>query len=113
MGDIVPRKEVERDGIRGFGGVAGGVGLLVLTSLSHVPVVGLVAGAALTAIGLGVAGSSRDRAAGTVATAAGILTILSNVIHRGGGLLWLGGIGLLAFGGYSLYNFFRKLKARS
>ena len=112
MGDIVPRKEVERDGIRGFGGVAAGIGLLVLSSLGTV--VGVVAGAALTAVGLGISSAGRrDKLAGGVAAAAGILTILSKVLHLGGGVLFAGGLGLLVFGGYSLYNFFRKLKARS
>ncbi len=111
MGDIVPRKEIERDGVRGFGGVAAGVGLLVLSGLGTLP--GILAGGVVTAIGLGATGSSRDKVAGTVTAAAGILTILSKVLHFGGGLLWLGGLGMLAFGGYSLYNFFRKLKARS
>ncbi len=111
MGDIVPRKEVERDGIRGFGGLAGGAGLLVLSSLGMIP--GLIVGGALTLVGLGVAGSKRDRVAGGVAAAAGILTLLSKVLGFGGGFLLVGGIGLLAFGGYSLYNFFKKLKSRS
>jgi len=111
MGDIVPRKEIERDGIRGFGGLAAGAGLLLLSLLG--PVVGLVVGGALTAVGLGLAASRRDRVAGGVAAAAGILTVLSKGLGFGGGLLVISGLGLLAFGGYSLYNFFRKLKARS
>ncbi len=111
MGDIVPRKEIERDGVRGFGGVAAGAALLILSGLGQV--LGLVAGGALTAVGLGIAASRGDRAAGGMLAGAGILTILSKALGFGGGLLSIGGIGLLAYGGYSLFNFFRKLKARS
>jgi len=111
MGDIVPRKEVERDGIRGFLGVAGGGALLLLGALGSLP--GIIAGGALAAVGLGLTGSKRDRTMGGVVAAAGILTLTSSLGLFGGGLLWLGGLGLLAFGGYSLYNFFRKLKTRS
>lgn len=111
MGDIVPRKEIERDGVRGFTGVGAGAALLILAGLG--PVLGLVAGGALTAVGFGVSASRGDRTAGGVLAAAGIVTILSKALGLGGGLLTAGGIGLLAYGGYSLYNFFRKLKARS
>jgi hypothetical protein len=111
MGDIVPRKEVERDGVRGFTGVAAGAGLLVLASLGTV--LGLVAGAALAAVGFGMSASKDDKIAGGVLAGAGILTVLAKAFGLGGGLLTVGGIGLLAYGGYSLYNFYRKLKARS
>jgi hypothetical protein len=111
MGDIVPRKEVERDGVRGFSGVAAGAGLLLLSGLGTV--LGIVAGGALAAVGLGMSTSKSDKVAGGVIAGAGIVTVLSKAIGLGGGLLSLGGIGLLAWGGYWLYSFYRKLKARS
>ena len=32
MGDIVPREELSKQGLKGFGGIAGGIGVLVLKS---------------------------------------------------------------------------------
>jgi hypothetical protein len=111
MGDIVPRKEVEREGIRGFASIAGGGALLLLSAL---PVaIGVIGGGALALVGFGIAGSKKDRLAGGVAATAGIVTVLAKLGIFGGGLLWLGGVGLLGFGAWSLYNFFRKLKTRS
>lgn len=111
MGDIAPREEIARDGMKGLGGVVGGVSLLVLSGLGMIP--GLVVGGALTAVGLALATSRDDRLAGGVAAGAGILTILAKALGLGGGLLFIGGIGLLVSGGISLIKFFIKLKARS
>ncbi len=121
MREIVPRETLVRQGMRGFGGVGGGVGLLILQSLARIgsglSLPGLIVGAGLTVLGLGVAAKDpTDRDAGLVTAAAGIMTGVASLPIVGGlasGLMWISGVGLLAIGGYNLYRFFKGIKARS
>ncbi|TVQ38405.1 MAG: hypothetical protein EA384_09315 [Spirochaetaceae bacterium] len=121
MREIVPRETLVKQGMRGFGGVGGGVGLLVLQSLARIgggfSLPGLIVGGGLTLFGLGVAAKDpTDRDAGLVTAAAGIMTGVASLPIVGGlasGLMWISGVGLLAIGGYNLYRFFRGIKARS
>jgi hypothetical protein len=111
MGDIVPRKEVSREGMKAIGGLAGGAALMALAGLGTIP--GLIVGGALTLVGLGLTLSREDRTAGGIAAGAGALTVLSRLFGFGGGLLFVGGAALLISGSISLVNFIRKLKSRS
>lgn len=117
MGDLVPRKEMVNQGVKGVGGVAGGVALLIvkglLFSLGLVP--GLIIGGVLTLGGLAISRSKGERTAGAVVAGAGILTLVASTgIGAGlaGALMTIGGIGLLAFGGYSLIKFILNLRKR-
>jgi hypothetical protein len=111
MGEIVPRKEVSRDGLKAVGGLAGGAALMLLSGLGTVP--GVIIGGVLTLAGLGLTASREDRLAGGIAAGAGALTVLSKLLGFGGGLLFVGGAALLISGSVSLVNFIRKLKSRS
>ncbi len=111
MSDIVPRGEVTKSGVKGVGAIAGGVGLLILASFSGL--LGIIAGGAITVVGLALSGSKSDRTAGVVTTVAGILTGVTALVP---GLHWLmvvPGLGLLGAGVYSLVKFFRGMKSRS
>jgi len=102
-------------GTRGFISAGAGIGLLGLNALISVPVIGWVIGGGLALLGLlGLGGGTKtDRTYGTVALVAGAATILAQ-LHIGPlhFALGAGGIGLLAFGAYNLFKFFRGLRNR-
>ena len=114
MNEIVPREEVSKQGVRAAGGIAGGIGLLVLAALG--PVAGAIAGGLLAIVGLSQTRSKQDRRPGWVLAAVGAAALVASVVPGIGGLaevlLRLSGIGLLGFGGYSLYQFIRNLRRR-
>ena len=117
MSDIEPRSQVTKNGMKGVGALAGGVGLVVLSALG--PVLGLIAGGVLTVVGFSLTSSKSDRTAGVVTAAAGILTAvsgLSRVLHflpNLGWLMWIPGVALIGAGAWSLIKFFRGVRARS
>jgi len=115
MGDLVPRKELVKQGMMGIGGIVGGAILLILSSVSGP--VGWIVGGLLTLIGLGVSTSRDDRPAGVVMLGAGVLTLVSTLIpglgYAASLLMSLGGIGLIVAGGVSLIKFIINLKKRS
>jgi hypothetical protein len=113
MGEIVPRSQVTRHGMKGVGAIAGGAGLMILSSISAIPVIGAVAGGVLAVVGFALTGSKSDRTAGIVTAAAGILTVAAALIPGLRSLIWLPGIGLIGAGVYSLVKFIRGMKTRS
>jgi hypothetical protein len=117
MSEIVPRSQLTRQGAKGVGAVAGGLGLIILSSLG--PILGLIAGGVLTVVGLSLSGSKSDRTAGIVTAASGIVTVVSALHHvvpifpSLGWLMWVPGIGLIALGAISLVRFLSGMKTRS
>ncbi len=111
VSDIVPRSEVSRQGVRGVGAIVGGAALLILSALGFWG--GVIIGGVLTVGGFALTGSKSDRTLGFIAAAAGILTIVSKVIHPLGSLFVIPGIGLLVVGAVSLFRFFSNLRKRS
>jgi hypothetical protein len=117
MSDIEPRSQVSRNGVKGVGAVAGGVGLVVLSLLG--PVLGLIAGGILTVVGFSLTGSKSDRTAGWVTAGAGIVTAVSAVSHivhflpNLSWLMWIPGVALIGAGVWSLFKFFRGVRSRS
>ena len=110
MNDIVPRETLSKQGVAGFTTVVGGVGLLVMAASG---VLGFVIGGLLTVAGLAFALRKDDRRPGLVVAGAGVLGILSAAIGGFPGIvLGLAGAGLIAYGGLSIYRFFRGLKSR-
>ena len=114
MGDIVPREELNRQAMKGVGGVAGGVALLVINALSSSLIGGIIVGGLAALIGLIMTKDRADRKAGLVALVAGGATILAvtlpvvrSLTHT---VLWVGGIGLIAMGVWSIIKFFRNLR---
>ena len=116
MGDIVPRREVSRQGLQGIGGLAGGAGILVLKAIAASSVLGgLVVGGGIVLGGLALAASKDDKKAGLVGIVAGGLTVLASLPVLGSvatPLMLVGGIGLLLAGGWSLFKFYRGLRSR-
>jgi hypothetical protein len=120
MGDLVPRKELVRQGTQGIGGVGGGIALFILRRVAGLgaglSVPGLIIGGIIAAVGLAVSTSKEDRTAGLVVTGAGILTAVASLPVVSGlasTLMLLSGLGLLVGGGLSLFKFIRNLKKRS
>ncbi len=117
MGDVVPRSELTKQGMRGVGGIAGGVALLLIRALASGPIGGFIVGGLVAVVGLIMTRDKGDRKAGLVALGAGAATILAFLIP---GIRWLpltlllvSGIGLLGAGVWSLIKFFRNLKRSS
>ena len=113
MSDIVPRNEVSKSGVKGVGAVVGGATLLVLSAISSIPVLGVIAGAVLAVIGFSLTTSRSDRTAGVVTAIAGVVTVAAALIPGLRWLVWLPGLGLIGTGVYMLFKFFRGMKSRS
>jgi hypothetical protein len=118
MNDMVSTSTLAKQGVAAVGGIAGGIGLWVLSLLSHIPIIGLIAGGLVTLIGVGALSSHEpeDKRAGLVTTAAGGLTVLSNIgIFAGAasGLMGIAIVGLLGMGGWNAYKFMKGLKTRA
>lgn len=117
MDDLVPTQTLAKQGVAAVGGIAGGIGLWVLNGLAHVPVVGIVAGAVVTVIGVVALRSEapEDRRVGGVVTGAGVLSILSGIGIFGGlagGLMGLASIGLIGLGAVNAWKFYKGLRSR-
>lgn len=113
-GEIVPRTVLVKQGLKSVGGVAGGIGLLVLGLSGWLP--SLIIGGVVTLIGLGISSSKKDRVAGLITTGAGILAMVSIIPILGGlsnPILFIGGIGLIVAGGLSLFKFIKNLLKRT
>ena len=116
MGDIVPRKEVSKQGMKGVAGVGAGVGMLVLRTIATSTWIGgLVVGGLIALGGLALTRSKDDRNAGLLGVAAGGLTMLASLPVLSSiatPLMLVGGIGLFLAGGWSLLKFVRGLRSR-
>ncbi len=112
MGDIVPREKLVKDGLKGFGAVGGGLGLLILKAISSIPIVGIVAGGIVAIAGIAIGTSKEDRNAGLITVGAGVLTAISSFIPGFRWLMSVAGWGLVIAGGITLIRFFRNLKKR-
>jgi hypothetical protein len=116
MNDIVPTNVLAKQGVTAVGGIAGGIGLMVLGGLPWI--FGIVAGGVIAVVGLSAL-SSRDPAdkrIGGLVTVAGGLAILSKLPILGGiagGLLGLGTVGLLGMGLWNAWKFMKGLKSRA
>jgi len=116
MNDIVPTNVLAKQGVAAVGGIAGGIGLMILGGLPSL--FGIIAGGVVGIIGLGAMGSRdpADKKAGLVALVAGGLTVLSKIgIFSGlaSGFLGIATVGLIGMGVWNAFKFFKGLKSRA
>jgi len=118
MGDYYPvdPSDLRQRGTKGVMSAIGGVGLLGVNALLGIPVVGWIVGGGLVLLGIsGLFGKSKtDKTTGSLMLAAGAAGIAALVLpgltH---GLLWLGGMALLGYGGYNIFKFVKGLRSRA
>jgi hypothetical protein len=121
MGDLVPRKELTRQGVRGVAGLFGGIGVFILRAIASpgvgaaISLPGLIAAGVISLAGLVIATNKEDRQAGFYTVGAGILTAAASLplLGRVGGfLLLVAGLGLVGGGLWSLLKFWHNLRKR-
>jgi len=118
MGDNYPvdATELRESGTKGIMSVGAGIGLFgvnaIIGALTHIPWVGPVIGGGLLVFGLvGLLGKSKtDKVAAGVLVGAGVAVVMHGFVSF---LLGLGGLGLLAYGGWNIVKFVRGLKRRA
>jgi hypothetical protein len=94
----------------------GGAGVLVVSALFASPILAGIIGGALALLGLtGIFGKTRtDRSTGGVVLIAGAVGLASAFLHGPFHfLLSLGGVALLAFGGWNIFKFIKGLRSRA
>ncbi len=103
-------------GTKGVMSAVGGLGLMGVSALISIPVVGWVLCGALVFLGLGgLFGKSKtDKTSGTVMIAAGAAGLAGILLpHFTRGLLGLGAFALLAYGGWNIFKFIKGLRSRA
>jgi len=113
MSNLIPRDQLVKDGLKGFGAVGGGLAVLILKALSSSLIVGLLAAGIVTIAGIAIGSSREDRNAGLITVAVGVLTGIAAIIPPLRWLMSIAGWGLLAAGGVALFRFFKNLRKRS
>lgn len=116
MGEVVSRKEIGGYVARGLSGIGMGVALFFLNGLGWLPA--LIVGGIMTIVGWNSMTSSKTKSpfAGLVATAAGLVTMVSAIPLIGGLaglLLTIGGLGSLVFGGFQLFKGLKGFQSRT
>jgi hypothetical protein len=112
----VDSSDLRARGTKGVMSAIGGVGLLGVNALISIPVIGWVVGGGLVLLGIsGLFGKSRtDKTTGGLMMAAGgaglAALLLPSLTHA---LLGLGGVALLAFGGWNIFKFIKGLRSRA
>jgi len=113
MGDLVPKKDLVKQGSKGIGGIIGGAVILALNALN--PIASLIVGGIIGITGLGISRKKEDRATGYVLAGAGALTAVTAIPAIGGVAAWLlgvSGVGLLLLGGWNLIKFIMGYRKR-
>jgi hypothetical protein len=112
----VDTNDLRGRGTRGVMSAIGGVGVLLVSALFSSPILAGIIGGGLALLGLsGLFGKKKtDRTAGGVALIVGGVGLASAFLHGPfHALLSLGGIGLLAYGGWNIFKFVRGLRDRA
>ena len=112
MGDLISTNTAAKYGLFMVGGIGGAIVLLVLRALPWF--FGVVAGALVLFIGIGVLSSKKaeNRLPGILCTASGALAILSQLPFLRW-LLWPGAAALFALGIWNGVKFALSIKSRS
>ena len=126
MGDNYPvdSRDLSKRGTRGVISAGAGVGLILVNSILHFPLLGGVISGALVLVGLaGLFGRSKtDKLAGGVALvagAAGLSTVLRSVPILGAiagfssFVIGAGAVALLGYGSWNIFKFIKGLRNRA
>ncbi len=111
----VPAEIVRKNGVRGIFSVAGGVGLLIVQAIIGFGPVGFIVGGAMIVLGVGgLFSKNKDKITTTVlAVIAGLGIAIMIPNSPVPALIGLGALGLLIYGGVSLFKFFKGIKSRA
>jgi hypothetical protein len=112
----VDSSELRQKGTKGVISAAGGAGLMIVGSLVASPVMAGIIGGVLAILGLtGVVSKKKsDRSTGAVVLGVGGIAIASAFLHGPlSGLLSLGGLALLVYGGINIFKFVKGLRSRA
>lgn len=121
MGDVVSRDEIGRSMGRGAIGVGTGIGLMVLSGLPALSLIGfqlipIGIGVAIAAAGLNNLKKQEGSLGGMLAVGAGALTVVSGLPFIGGlgdFFLFSGAVGALVYGGLQIWRSIKGIKSRS
>jgi hypothetical protein len=118
MSDNYPMdpSDLRQKGTKGVMSAVGGVGLMVVSGLVASPILAGIIGGGLALLGLGGVFSKKrsDRTTGGLVLAVGGIAIASAFLHGPlSGLLGLGGLALLVYGGINIYKFVKGLRDRA
>ena len=112
----VDSSDLRSRGTKGVMSVVGGLGLLGVNALIHIPVVGWILGGLLVAVGIGgIFGKSKtDKTSGAIMMAAGAAGLAAILLPKFTGfLLGAGGLILLGFGAWNIFKFIKGLRDRA
>jgi len=118
MSDYYPvdPSDLRARGTRGVMSAIGGVGLLGVSALVSNPIGAGIVGGALAILGLsGIFSKTKsNRGMGGIVLIVGGVALASAFLHGPlGGLLWIGGLALLAVGGWNIFKFVKGLRSRA
>lgn len=112
----VDSSDLRGRGTKGVMSAVGGLGLLGVSALLSIPVIGWVVCGGLVLLGVsGVFGKTRtDKASGSIMMAAGAAGVAGLLLpHLTRGLLGAGAIALLGYGAWNIFKFVRGLRDRA
>jgi hypothetical protein len=112
----VDSSDLRARGTKGVMSAIGGVALLGVSVLVSNPIGAGIVGGALALLGLsGVFSRNKsNRGTGGIVLIVGGIALASAFLHGPlGGLLWIGGLALLAVGGWNIFKFVKGLKSRA
>jgi hypothetical protein len=118
MSDNYPMdpNDLRQRGTKGVMSAVGGVGLMLIGGLVSSPILAGIIGGGLALLGLGGIFSKKrtDRSTGGLVLAVGGIAIASAFLHGPlSGLISLGGLALLGYGGWNIFKFVKGLKSRA
>jgi hypothetical protein len=108
--------DLRQKGTKGVMSAVGGAGLMIVSGLVASPIVAGIIGGVLAIAGLtGVFSKKKtDRSTGGIVLAVGGIALASAFLHGPlSGLLGLGGLALLIYGGVNIFKFIKGLRSRA
>lgn len=119
--DNTSREMLVKNATQGGFAIGGGVALMIVHGIAGIPVVGAVVGVAMLLGGLMTRGKGKSKddqlsslaliGLGAVSTLSA-LTFIPVLSSLASGLMTVSAIGLIGFGAYKLWQYFKGMKAR-